>query len=91
MKIVADRNIPFFEGVFEPYAEVIYKEGQDISADDVKDADALVVNKADVTACKIFFNIIYVLSSSFLGGIPGEKGSLRSVSRVSSHCDKTDF
>lgn len=43
MKIVADRNIPFFEGVFEPYAEVIYKEGQDISADDVKDADALVV------------------------------------------------
>jgi hypothetical protein len=33
MKIVADRNIPFFEGVFEPYAEVIYKEGQDISGD----------------------------------------------------------
>lgn len=43
MKIVADRNIPFFEGVFEPYAEVIYKEGQDISGDDVKDADVLVV------------------------------------------------
>lgn len=43
MKIVADRNIPFFEGVFEPYAEVIYKEGQDISVDDVRDADALVI------------------------------------------------
>ena len=43
MKIVADRNIPFFEGVFEPYAEVIYKEGQDISVEDVRDADALVI------------------------------------------------
>ena len=43
MKIVADRNIPFLEGVFEPYAEVIYKEGQDITRDDVADADALMI------------------------------------------------
>lgn len=43
MKIVADRNIPFLEGVFEPYAEVVYKDGSDIVREDVADADALVV------------------------------------------------
>lgn len=43
MKIVADVDIPFLEGVFEPYGEVIYKKGVDIVADDVVDADALLV------------------------------------------------
>ena len=43
MKIVADVDIPFLEGVFEPYCEVIYKKGIDIVADDVVDADALLV------------------------------------------------
>lgn len=43
MKIVADKNIPFLEGVFEPYAEVIYKDGPDITREDVIDADALVI------------------------------------------------
>ena len=43
MKIVADKNIPFLEGVFEPYAEVIYIDGMEISHDDVIDADALVI------------------------------------------------
>ena len=43
MKIVADRNIPFLEGVFEPYAEVIYRDGKEISREDVADADVLVI------------------------------------------------
>ena len=43
MKIVADRNVPFLEGVFEPYAEVIYKDGKDIGPEDVKDADAMII------------------------------------------------
>lgn len=43
MKIVADRNVPFLEGVFEPYAEVIYMDGMDIGPEDVKDADALII------------------------------------------------
>ena len=34
MKIVADRFIPFLEGVFEPYAEVVYKDGPDITRED---------------------------------------------------------
>ena len=43
MKIVADRNVPFLEGVSEPYAQVVYMDGRDISHDDVIDADALII------------------------------------------------
>jgi len=43
MKIVADENIPFLQGVFEPYAEVVYKRGPEITREDLMDADALVV------------------------------------------------
>jgi len=43
MKIVVDRAIPFIEGVFEPYAEVVYREGKDIGRDLLLDADALVI------------------------------------------------
>ena len=34
MKIVADMHIPFLEGVFEPYAEVVYKPGTEITRED---------------------------------------------------------
>jgi erythronate-4-phosphate dehydrogenase len=43
MKIVADKHIPFLEGVFEPYADVIYIDGRQINHDDIIDADALVI------------------------------------------------
>ena len=43
MKIVADVNVPFLQGVFEPYAEVVYKDGKEISHADVSDADALII------------------------------------------------
>ena len=43
MKIVADKNIPFLVGVFEPYAEVVYIDGSHITRDDVVDADALII------------------------------------------------
>ena len=43
IKIVADSHIPFLEGVFEPYAEVVYIDGMDITASDVHDADALII------------------------------------------------
>lgn len=42
MKIVIDNSIPFIEGVFEPYAEVVYLDGASISRDDLTEADALV-------------------------------------------------
>jgi erythronate-4-phosphate dehydrogenase len=43
MKIVADRDIPFLQGVLEPFAEVVYLRGEGIRAADVADADALLI------------------------------------------------
>ncbi len=43
MKIVADIDIPFLEGVLEPYGEVVYKTGLEIVREDVMDADVLIV------------------------------------------------
>ena len=43
MKIVADKHVPFLEGVFEPYAEVVYIDGREITHDDIVDADALII------------------------------------------------
>ena len=42
MKIVVDNAIPFISGVFEPFADVVYKKGGEICREDVLDADALV-------------------------------------------------
>ena len=43
MKTVADIDVPFLKGVLEPYGEVIYKKGAEITAEDVRDADALIL------------------------------------------------
>ena len=43
MKFVIDKAIPFVEGVFEPWAEVVYKDGPEIRREDLMDADALVI------------------------------------------------
>ena len=43
MKIIIDDEIPYIKGVLEPYADVAYMKGDAISADSVKDADALMV------------------------------------------------
>ena len=43
MKIVADIDVPFLKGVLEPYGEVLYKKGAEITNEDVKDADALIL------------------------------------------------
>ena len=43
MKILVDKDIPFIEGVFEPYAEVVYLSGKEFAPSNVKDADALVI------------------------------------------------
>ena len=40
---MVDDAIPFIKGVLEPFAEVMYKGGRDISREDVKDADALII------------------------------------------------
>ena len=43
MKIVVDKNVPFLEGVFEPYADVVYIDGKDISHEDLMDTDAMII------------------------------------------------
>jgi erythronate-4-phosphate dehydrogenase len=43
IKIVADNKIPFLQGVLDPFADVIYLPGKEISRDNVKDADALII------------------------------------------------
>ena len=42
MKIVCDNKIPFLKGALEPYAEVVYLPGKDTTAEDVRDADAII-------------------------------------------------
>jgi len=42
MKIVADDKIPFLKGILEPYADVVYLPGKDITRDIIKNADALL-------------------------------------------------
>jgi len=42
MKIVADDKIPFLKGILEPYADVLYLPGSNITRDSIIDADALL-------------------------------------------------
>ncbi len=42
MKIIADDKIPFLKGVLEPFAEVIYLPGKQISNKILRDADVLL-------------------------------------------------
>jgi erythronate-4-phosphate dehydrogenase len=48
MKIVVDSKIPFISGIFEPFADVVYKDGAEISRTDLRDADALVIRTRTV-------------------------------------------
>jgi erythronate-4-phosphate dehydrogenase len=43
IKIVADINIPFLNGVLEDVAELVYLPGKEINREAVRDADALIV------------------------------------------------
>ncbi|MGK7394237.1 MAG: 4-phosphoerythronate dehydrogenase PdxB [Candidatus Cyclobacteriaceae bacterium M3_2C_046] len=43
MRIIADDKIPFLKGVLEPYAEIDYLPGGQITAMDVEKADALII------------------------------------------------
>jgi erythronate-4-phosphate dehydrogenase len=43
VKIVADDKIPFLRGALEPWAEVIYLPGKEITHAAVKDADAMLI------------------------------------------------
>ncbi len=42
MKIIADNKIPYLEGVFEPFCDVVYMSGNEIDRKSVGDADVLI-------------------------------------------------
>lgn len=68
MKVVADVDIPFLEGVFEPYGEVIYKKGIDIVKEDVMDADALLVRtRTQCDAALLEGSKVKVVASATIG------------------------
>ncbi|MEG0500042.1 MAG: hypothetical protein RR550_02835 [Rikenellaceae bacterium] len=43
MKLIIDSAIPYIKGVFEPYGEIIYKKGTEITAADVKQCDGMII------------------------------------------------
>jgi erythronate-4-phosphate dehydrogenase len=43
MRIIADNKIPFLKGVFEPFCEIEYIQGDKIDNQSLKDADVLIV------------------------------------------------
>lgn len=43
MKLLIDSAIPYIDGVLEPYGEIHYKKGSEITASDVKECDGLII------------------------------------------------
>ncbi|MFW5657693.1 MAG: 4-phosphoerythronate dehydrogenase PdxB [Bacteroidota bacterium] len=43
MKVVVDENIPFIQGVMEPFIDVDYLPGREITREKIMDADALII------------------------------------------------
>ncbi len=68
MKIVADQAIPFLSGVFEPYAEVVYKKGNEIGPEDVRDADALITRtRTRCDAALLADSQVKIIASATIG------------------------
>lgn len=56
MKIVADSHIPFIKDYFGQYGDLILKPGRDIHANDVRDADILMVRSITHVDAKLLEN-----------------------------------
>ncbi|MBR1576624.1 MAG: 4-phosphoerythronate dehydrogenase [Bacteroidales bacterium] len=68
MKFVVDKTIPFIEHLFEPYAEVVYLEGKDISFENVRDADALVIRtRTKCNAALLEGSSVRMISTASIG------------------------
>ncbi|MBR6346436.1 MAG: 4-phosphoerythronate dehydrogenase [Bacteroidales bacterium] len=68
MKFVVDSHIPFIQGVFEPYAEVVYINGSEILHEDIIDADALIIRTR--TRCNAEFlqgSSVRLISTATIG------------------------
>lgn len=43
MKLIIDSAIPYIKGVLEPYGEILYKKGSDITSADVRECDGMII------------------------------------------------
>lgn len=43
MKLIIDSAIPYIKGILEPYGEVLYKKGSDITSADVRECDGMII------------------------------------------------
>ncbi|MDR3227764.1 MAG: 4-phosphoerythronate dehydrogenase [Prevotellaceae bacterium] len=66
MKIVIDNKIPFINGVFEPFVDVIYKAGAEILRSDLLDADALITRTRTICNAAILdaTNVKFIASAT---------------------------
>ena len=68
MKIVADQDVPFLRGVFEPFAEVLYRKGSEIGPEDVADADALITRtRTRCDAALLEGSSVKIIASATIG------------------------
>ena len=68
MKIVIDDKIPFIRGVFEPFGEVVYLPGKETTAEDVKDADAIITRtRTKCDASLLEGSSVKVIASATIG------------------------
>lgn len=68
MKIIIDKSIPFVEGLFEPFGEVVYLPGEEIVAGTVKDADALLIRtRTKVNAELLDQSSVKMVASATMG------------------------
>lgn len=68
IKIIADDKIPFLEGVFEPYADIEYYPGKEISNEIVKNADALIIRTRTICNEQLLINSnVKIIATATIG------------------------
>lgn len=68
LKFVIDENIPFINGVFEKYADVVYKNGAQIVHEDLVDADALIIrNRTKCDEALLKDTSLKIISTATIG------------------------
>jgi len=53
MKIVIDDKIPFLKGVLEPFGNIVYLDGSEITHDSIVDCDAMIVRSRTICNRKL--------------------------------------
>ena len=68
MRILIDKYIPFIEGVFDAYAEVVMLEPEQFTVEEVKDADVLIIRTRTRCNAELLEGRIYLDTTYTAGG-----------------------